>query len=154
MEFTQTVDGVPIVDSSLRRISTTTAACMAITGGLVPDPTLESTDPDVLRDEALDAAADGVAGSGDAIRRPTLVAYTSGDELRLAWRVLVERILHGPLRHAGGRRDRRGGAPRQPREVRGPGAQRLRQLPGAATGGTPGTTHVAHALPRRRARTG
>ena len=60
---------------------------LAITGGLVPDPTLETSDPEVSRDEALDAAAEGV-GAPDGLRRQ-LVAYTAGDELRLAWRVLV-----------------------------------------------------------------
>ena len=88
VEFTQTVEGVPIIDSSLQAHLDDEGRLLAITGGLLPDPTLETSDPAVTREEALDAAAEGVADAG-AGYDGTLVAYTAGDELRLAWRVLV-----------------------------------------------------------------
>ena len=86
VEFTQSVDGVPIVDSSLEAHLDGEGRLLAITGGLVPDPQLESSEPDIPRSEAVEAATEGVGGDGYDGR---LVAYSSGDELRLAWRVMV-----------------------------------------------------------------
>ncbi len=89
VEFMQSVDGVPIVDSSLEAHLDEDGRLLSITGGLVPDPTLDTTDPEVTRAEALDAATEGVAGP-DTAYDGNLVGYTSGDELRLAWRVMVD----------------------------------------------------------------
>ncbi|HEU0023663.1 MAG TPA: M36 family metallopeptidase [Thermoleophilaceae bacterium] len=88
LEFTQSVDGVPIIDTSLEAHLDDDGRLLAITGGLVPDAALDSTEPEVPQEEALEAAADEVAEPGDAYDG-RLVAYTSGDELRLAWRVMV-----------------------------------------------------------------
>ena len=41
----QSVDGVPIVDSSLEAHLDEDGRLLAITGGLVPDPTLETPTP-------------------------------------------------------------------------------------------------------------
>ncbi len=87
LEFTQTVDGVPVVDSAVKAHLDDDGRLIAITGGLVPDSDLD-TDPDISADEAQAAAARGVSSS-DATGPPALVAYTSGDDLHLAWRVLV-----------------------------------------------------------------
>ena len=122
----QSVDGVPIVDASLEAHLDEDGRLLAITGGLVPDPTLESTDPDVSRDEALDAAAEGVAGPDDGLRRQARGVQLRG---RAAARLAGdgERFLHRSLRHARGRRDGRGRAPGEPRQVRGAG-RGVRQL--------------------------
>ena len=88
LEFTQIVDGVPIVDSSLEAHLDEDGRLLAITGGLVPDPTLDSTEPDV----AATRRSTRPPRAWPVRTRPTtasLVAYTSGDELRLAWRVMV-----------------------------------------------------------------
>ena len=94
VEFMQTVEGVPIVDSSLEAHLDEDGRLLSITGGLVPDPTLVDSDPEVTHAEALDAAAEGV-GAPDAAYEGSLVAYTAGDELRLAWRVLVNAASTG-----------------------------------------------------------
>ena len=87
LKFTQTVDGVPVVDAAVQAHLDESGRLIAITGGPVPDPGLD-TDPAVSRDEAQAAAARGLAPAEDT-DRPVLVAYTSGNDLRLAWRVLV-----------------------------------------------------------------
>jgi hypothetical protein len=88
LEFTQAVDGVPIIDSSLQAHLDEDGRLLAITGGLVPDPTLEQAEPTVSEAEARDAAAEQVGDPGDA-RPGNLVAYSAADELRLAWRMQV-----------------------------------------------------------------
>ena len=79
---------VPVVDSSVQAHLDDAGRLIAIAGGLVPDPSVD-TDPSVSREDAAAAAAEGLA-SDAAAGTPTLVVYTSGDQLRLAWRVLVK----------------------------------------------------------------
>jgi hypothetical protein len=88
LEFGQTVEGIPIVDSALEAHLDDDGRLLAITGGLLPDPSLNTSDPRLSEADAQAAAASGVAGAG-ASGPGTLVGYVADDEARLAWRVLV-----------------------------------------------------------------
>ena len=88
LEFTQSVGGIPIVDSSLRAHLDGHGRLLAISGGLVPEPALDTPEPEVSKEAAVAAAARGVTTSGASFQA-RLVAYTAGGELRLAWRVMV-----------------------------------------------------------------
>ena len=119
-----------------RRTSTRTAACSPSRAGWCPTRRLETSDPDVSRDEALDAAAEGVAGAGRGLRRQARGVHRRG---RAAARLAGagQRLVHRALRHARGRRDRGGRAPDEPRQVRGAG-RGVRQLSGRpSTGARP-----------------
>ena len=86
--FTQTVEGLPIVDSSLQAHLDDDGRLLAITGGLLPEPSSRHRPSGGPRR----GPRRGGRGSGGCGRRATterLVAYTAGDELRLAWRVKV-----------------------------------------------------------------
>ena len=67
VEFTQTVEGVPIIDSSLEAHLDDEGRLLAITGGLLPEPTLETSDPAVSRDEALRRSGRGSGRCGDGL---------------------------------------------------------------------------------------
>lgn len=135
VEFTQRVDGVPVIDSSLVAHVDPDGRLLAVTGGLVPNAQLNTTTPDVPRSDALEAASEGVANPG-AADSSSLVAYGTDTDLRLAWRVLVVASSTGvydTLVDA-----RTGDVVRRSNLVKFATAPVFENYPGAAAGGTQG----------------
>ena len=75
LEFTQSVDGIPIVDSSLQAHLDGDGRLLAISGGLVPEPALDTTGARGVEGGGGRGRGRGVTTS-DASYQAHLVAYT------------------------------------------------------------------------------
>ena len=123
LDFTQMVGGVPVVDSSVQAHLDDAGRLIAITGGLVPDPE--------RRHQSLRLPG-GCRGGGHGRcgrRRRRRHRHARGLYVRgpaaTGLAGVGQGVVHGPVRHARGRRHRQGGAAEQPREVRVPVVRQL-----------------------------
>ena len=87
LRWTQAVDGVPLLEGSLRAAVTDDGRIVNITGGAHPDLPRPGT-PRLDEAAAIAAAAAATGGRAGGDAKATLVMTAMTGEVRLAWRVL------------------------------------------------------------------